>query len=153
VPQEPDFDPIPMLETLAAADVDFVVIGGVAGGAHGSSYPTYDLDIAPAPFGENLARLQAAIRNLNSRAAARYLLGSVRTHHTPHGPLDVFSTSAYHYRELKATSTRIAVRGREIRIASLDHLIAMKEPLGHAKDKLMATEYRVLSDVLRVPRE
>ena len=29
--------------------------------------------------------------------------------------------------------------------ASLDHLIAMKDASGRTKDKLMATEYRVLS--------
>jgi hypothetical protein len=36
--------------------------------------------------------------------------------------------------------------------ASLDHLIAMKEASGRTKDKLMATEYRVLSDELRAPK-
>ena len=29
-----DFDPIPIIEALAKADVDFVLIGGLAGGAH-----------------------------------------------------------------------------------------------------------------------
>jgi hypothetical protein len=77
-----DFDPLPLLEALSAGGVDFVVIGGVAGGAHGSAYPTYDLDVA-----------------------------------------------------------------------SLDHLIAMKQASGRTKDKLMATEYRVLSDELRAPRD
>jgi hypothetical protein len=40
-----------------------------------------------------------------------------------------------------------------VRIASLDHLIAMKEASRRPKDKLMATEYRVLSDELRAPAE
>lgn len=31
-------------------------------------------------------------------------------------------------------------------VASLDHLIAMKEAAGRTKDKLMATEYRMLAD-------
>ena len=44
------------------------------------------------------------------------------------------------------------VESIEIRVASLDHLIAMKEAAGRTKDKLMATEYRTLSDVIRAPR-
>jgi hypothetical protein len=38
-------------------------------------------------------------------------------------------------------------------VASLDHLIAMKETSGRTKDKLMATEYRVTADELRAPRD
>ena len=33
-----------------------------------------------------------------------------------------------------------------MRVASLDHLIRMKEAAGRPKDKLMATEYRVLAE-------
>ena len=48
---EPEpIDPLSLLERLADAGVDFVVIGGVAGGAHGSSYPTYDLDTGTSIF-------------------------------------------------------------------------------------------------------
>jgi hypothetical protein len=45
------------------------------------------------------------------------------------------------------------VRGHPVKVASLDHLIAMKEASDRPKDTLMATEYRVLSDELRAPRE
>jgi hypothetical protein len=72
VPTEPDpFDPLPLLERLADADVDFVVIGGVAGGAHGSSYPTYDLDIAYARARENIEKIVKVLRDLNAAFAAR----------------------------------------------------------------------------------
>jgi hypothetical protein len=36
------FDPSAALQALAAASIDFVVIGGIAGGVHGSSYGTFD---------------------------------------------------------------------------------------------------------------
>ena len=39
-----------------------------------------------------------------------------------------------------------------MRVASLDHLIAMKEAAGLTRDKLTATEYGVLADELRAPR-
>ena len=61
-----EFDPLPLLEVLAAEQVDFVVIGGVAGGAHGSAYPTYDLDIAYACDRENLERLATALQRLGA---------------------------------------------------------------------------------------
>ena len=56
------------------------------------------------------------------------------------------------YDALKQAGTSADVRGVRVVVASLDHLIAMKEAAGRTKDKLMATEYRVLSDELRAPR-
>ena len=44
-PEAEPFDPSASLQALAEGGVDFVVIGGVAGGGYGSSYGTFDLDI------------------------------------------------------------------------------------------------------------
>jgi hypothetical protein len=46
----------------------------------------------------------------------------------------------------------VLVEDVHIRVASLDHLIAMKEAAGRPKDLLAASEYRVISDELRRPR-
>ncbi|HTR73635.1 MAG TPA: helix-turn-helix transcriptional regulator [Solirubrobacterales bacterium] len=56
----------PLLDALDRNEVDFVVIGGVAGLAHGSSHPTYDLDIAYAREPRNLERM-AALRDIGVR--------------------------------------------------------------------------------------
>jgi hypothetical protein len=72
------------------------------------------------------------------------------TFETPYGSLDPSGAPSY---------DRLVVAGEPaeevvtICVTSLDHLIAMKEAPGRTKDKLMATEYRVIADELRAPRD
>jgi hypothetical protein len=155
-----------MLGVLGRHGVDFVVVGGVAGGAHGSSYPTYDLDIAYERSADNLERLASALGELGAtlRGAPAGLpfpldaetleRGANFTFTTNRGDLDALSdlAGAPSYDALKQAGTAADVRGVRVVVASLDHLIAMKEAAGRTKDKLMATEYRVLSDEIRAPR-
>lgn len=167
MPSDADvFDPVPLLEALASANVDFVLIGGVAGGSYGSAFGTFDVDVAYSRDRENLARLAGVLQGLgatlrNAPDGLPFQLdektienGANFTFNTRLGALDILAepAGAPTYRELKARGTSIVVGGRTIIVASLDHLIAMKEAAGRPKDKLMATEYRVLSDELRAPR-
>jgi hypothetical protein len=166
LPEPADFNPRPILQKLLEHNVDFVLIGGLAGIARGSSYPSYDVDIAYARDDENLERLATALRELGAtlRGAPpdiRFLLdartlkaGAHFTFETPYGSIDILTDpdGAPPYDRLKTAAGRPAeVEGEHIFVASLDHLIAMKEASGRTKDKLMATEYRVLSDQLRAP--
>jgi hypothetical protein len=52
------FEPDDLLLALTDADVEFVVIGGVAVGVHGFVRATRDLDVVPDPAPENLVRLE-----------------------------------------------------------------------------------------------
>jgi hypothetical protein len=67
---------------------------------------------------------------------------------TRFGALDIlaYPSGAPPYERLRAEAPTIDIGGRSVRVASLDHLIAMKEAAGREKDKLMATEYRALAD-------
>ena len=49
-----------LLQRLADAQLDFVVIGGYAGVIHGSSLVTNDLDVCAVLSPENIAKLRAA---------------------------------------------------------------------------------------------
>jgi hypothetical protein len=60
------FDLHGLLEALDKAGVRFVVIGGVAVGAHGYVRGTEDLDVVPDPDPENLARLAETLATLES---------------------------------------------------------------------------------------
>ena len=62
--QQLDADTI--LRTLLAYEVDFIVIGGLAVGAHGYPRATKDVDIVPAPGRDNLRRLYDALAELEA---------------------------------------------------------------------------------------
>lgn len=168
MPQQSEFRPRRLLAALQKHDVDFVLIGGMAGVARGSSYPSYDVDVAYARDRPNLDRLAAALVEIGAtlRGAPSDLPfvldgktlenGSHFTFDTPYGSLDIFGDpdGAPAYAELRTDAgAPLDVEGIAIRVCSLDHLIAMKEAAGRPKDLLMASEYRVISDELRAPRD
>lgn len=64
-PQQLDADTI--LRTLVEHEVEFLVIGGLAVGAHGFARGTKDVDIVPAPDRDNLRRLFAALSSLDAK--------------------------------------------------------------------------------------
>lgn len=163
---DPEFDPQPLLEVLVRHEVDFVLIGGLAGTALGSAYITYDLDLAYERSQANLERLAAALTELGAtlRGSPPNLpfqpdtetlrAGMNFTFDTRFGSLDILGepAGAPRYEELRSAASSETLWGAAIRIASLDHLIAMKEAAGRDKDKLHASEYRVISDLLRAPK-
>jgi hypothetical protein len=162
MPGASEFDPIPVLVRFADAAIDFVVIGGVAGGAHGSIYATEDVDLAYSRETANLERLAALLRELDAhlRGAPRDVpfqlnaqaleAGGNFTFETSLGDIDIlaYPAGAPAYEQLKRDAKLISAEGRQVWVASLDHLIAMKEAAGRAKDLLAASEYRAIADEL-----
>lgn len=154
----------PLLGALIRKGVDFVVVGGVAGWIHGSAYPTYDLDVAYARDRANLERLAGALRELKARwrggpeglpielSATTLDNGANFTFATPYGNFDVLGelSGVNDYEDLRREARLEMYDGLEIRVASLDHLIAMKRSADRVKDRLMVMEYKELSD-LRKP--
>jgi transcriptional regulator with XRE-family HTH domain len=145
----------PLLNALDRREVDFVVIGGVAGLAHGSAYPTYDLDIAYARDRRNLERLAGALRDIEVtlrgapedlpfQVDARTLEAGMNfTFVTEFGGFDILGhvDGIHDYEELRSQAEIHAVGGIPVRVASLDHLIGMKRKVDRTKDQLMVEEY------------
>jgi predicted nucleotidyltransferase len=156
----PRLDAGPVIEALVSAGVDFVVIGGIAGTLHGSSYPTYDLDIAYARDSANLKRLAGVVAVLDVKlnnapedlpfiADERTLAnGANFTFDTPYGRFDILGDvpGVSSYEDLRRDAEEVALEGHPVRVASIDHLIAMKRAANRTKDKLMVEEYLVIAD-------
>lgn len=155
--------PEPLLQALDRQGVDFVLVGGLAGLAHGSSYPTFDLDIAYSRDRSNLRRLVDALREIGvtlrgapadlpfQLEVETFANGANFTFDTEFGSFDVLGDIAgiKSYDELRQASQSEEVFGVQVRIASLDHLIAMKRAANRAKDQLMVMEYVELADEIR----
>jgi transcriptional regulator with XRE-family HTH domain len=149
----------PLLGALVRHGVDFVVIGGVAGWIHGSAYPTYDLDVAYARDRGNLERLAAALVDVRARwrggppdlpiqlDAAMLRNGANFTFDTQFGHFDVLGelSGVRDYEELRREARIESYEGLDIRVASIDHLIAMKRAANRVKDRLMIEEYKEIA--------
>lgn len=160
-PKAPDL--AALLAPLVRHRVEFVIIGGIAGSAQGSSYPSFDLDIAYARDRDNLERLVAALTEIGvvlrgapadlpfQLEAQTLRNGANFTFVTPHGDFDVLADVAgiRSYEILRAGAEIKRISGFDVPVASIDHLIAMKRAANRAKDKLMLEEYIVIADEQR----
>jgi hypothetical protein len=153
------FDPIGALATLQRHDVEFVVIGGVAGRLWGSPTMTNDVDICYARDRANLEHLATALRELGARLrgvdddipfqldAATLANGQNFTFATSLGPLDILGLPAgiRHFRELAANAAHFDLGdGVIVKVCDIDDLIRMKRAAGRPKDRI---EVEVLSAV------
>ncbi|HXR31130.1 MAG TPA: hypothetical protein VN752_08325 [Solirubrobacterales bacterium] len=160
-PRPPDLRAL--LAPLVRHGVDFVLVGGMAGISHGSSYPSYDLDVVYARDRVNIARLVGALEEIGVRlrgapADLPFLLdtrtienGSNFTFVTPHGDFDILghADGMPSYEELRSEASVREILGLEIRVASIDHLIAMKRAANRPKDRVAVEEYIVIADQQR----
>ncbi len=149
-----------LFSVLERHGVDFVVIGGIAGMAHGSSYPSYDLDIAYARGRENLERLVFALEeigvtlrgappDLPFQLEVRTLEnGANFTFSTQYGDFDVLADvgGVKSYEDLRRNAEQKRIAGHTVPVASIDHLIAMKRAANRPKDQRMLEDYIVIAD-------
>lgn len=150
-----------LLGRLAAAGVDFVVIGGVAVIAHGYERNTKDLDICFGGDAANLEALGRVLVELGARlrgideeipfiADARTLRGTqILTLDTVDGGLDLLvdPDGSPGYSALKAHAMRIEFDDVEILIASIEDLLAMKRAANRSQDQ---TDIEALTAILRL---
>lgn len=148
-----------ILGALAAARVDFVVVGMTAGILHGAPVTTLDLDIVHARSGENVARLLRVLAALDAtyrhdarglRPQASHLTGpGHQLLTTTLGDLDCLGTIAGDrgYDDLLPETVALELAdGARVRVLSLPALIAAKERTGRPKDLAVLPVLRATLD-------
>lgn len=148
-----------LLTALADADVQFVVIGGVAAHVHGSQIFTDDLDVLAPLDAANCSRLISALAPLapafHRTNPPRLLptdpseLAQFRNLYlvTSCGRLDVLGAMPPigDYVAVYSGAQSVVLFGRPTRVVALADLIAVKAATGRPKDGLVAAELRAIA--------
>jgi len=138
-----------LLERLAAADVEFVLVGGLAVNAWGHVRGTQDLDIVPNPDRANLQRLASVLEAAGGRvetAEGRLAASAIPTFlragdrtlvATELGPVDVLQglPQVPRYAQLAPDGVEIDLGGLVVRVCSLESLLAMKRASDRPQDR------------------
>ena len=156
------FDPFPALRALTRHGVRFVVIGGYAASLRGSPVVTGDLDICYARDDVNFEHLAAALQELRARlrgpAVPRdipFILdaetirnGDHFTFITDAGSLDCLGTPSgtSGFKDLDSGADAFSVDGMQVRVASVDDLIRMRQASARVKDHSHLIHLRSLRD-------
>lgn len=147
-----------LLTALCDADVSFVIIGGMAAVAHGSSFVTAVLDICYEREPQNYGRLHQALRPYKPRLrgapeALPFTLDEATLHAglnftltTDLGDLDLLGEVAGlgEYEAVKAQAEAVELYRRSVWILSLEGLIVSKEAATRPKDLRHLDELKAL---------
>lgn len=149
-----------LIEALAERDVRFIVVGGIAGIAHGAARATFDIDCVYDRSPENIDRLVEALapfspslRDTPPGLPFRFDSATVRaglnfTLDSTAGPIDLLGEvpgGGDHARLLPHT-VEIEVFGRRCRVVALRRLIELKRAAGRLKDFEAIAELEALEE-------
>jgi predicted nucleotidyltransferase len=155
-----EFDPLALIERLASAGVEYVLIGGVAARLHGSPSLTRDLDICHEASVKNLERLSGVLREVHARLrgvdedvpflldARTLAAGQNFTFVTDEGDLDLLAvpSGVAGYRGLVERAVEMDLDGVAVKVACLDDLIRMKRAAARPKDLMEVEVLSALQD-------
>lgn len=138
-----------LLGRLDAAEIRFVLVGGLAVNAWGYIRATRDIDLVPDPDAENLAKLNEVLvavggkvnvsgRLLDSAAIKTFLrTGDLTVVFTDLGRVDVLQglPQVPTFAVLDAAATNVELDGIRVRVCSLEHLLEMKRASERPRDR------------------
>jgi predicted nucleotidyltransferase len=149
-----------LLRALAAANAEYIIVGGVAAAAHGSARATQDIDLVYRREEGNLQALalalgplEPALRGAPPGLPFRFDVPTLRsglnfTLSTRLGWLDLFGeiSGGGTYEELLPHSIEVEVFGVRCRVLALDALIRVKRAAGRPKDFEAIAELELLRE-------
>jgi len=148
-----------ILRRLFVAEVQFVLIGGLAAVKHGTSYLTYDVDICVPLDNENFKRIERALQGVNPRFRQRKdipfeltddRLSGLKNLYlaTDLGPLDCLGEviAVGDYEAALAQSEPASFPFGECRVLKIDSLIRAKEAIGRPQDILVVAQLRAIQE-------
>lgn len=138
-----------LLERLVEAEVQFVLVGGLAVNAWGYIRSTQDVDVVPNPDRANVEKLDALLRDLGGKvdvggrlldaaSISTFLRTGDRTLvRTELGQVDVLQglPQIPRYDELESEAKEIDIDGLAVRVCSLAHLLEMKRASDRPRDR------------------
>lgn len=150
-----------LLDSLVAARVEFIIVGGLAATVHGSSRLTQDIDIVYRRAGDNLSRiadalgayepyLRGAPRGLPFEWSATTLKRGLNfTLTTRLGDIDLLGeiVGGGGYDDLLPHTIEVELFGRACRCLDLPTLIRTKRAAGRPRDLEAIAELEALGDV------
>jgi hypothetical protein len=137
-----------LIPVLSAADVEFILVGGLAAIVHSSSRATYDVDVVYRRSPENMEKLCRTLAPHSPRLRGAppglpfvldektMAFGLNFTLSTDLGDLDLFGEipGGGNYDELLPGTEEREIFGHACRVVNLDTLLRLKRSTGRAKD-------------------
>jgi hypothetical protein len=146
-----DLDFSAIIAALKDANVEFLIVGGLAAVLNGTPVNTFDVDVVHRRSPENVDRVLQVLETLDAvyriqperrlRPGRAALLGAGHQNLiTKHGPLDVLGAigEGLGYEELLPASTEMRILpDLSAHVLNLEALIAIKEQVNGEKDRAM----------------
>ena len=150
-----------LLVGLGDAEIDFVVVGGVAGAIHGSPFVTNDLDICYSADRANLARIAKRLAAWSAfprgwEAGLPFVMDAralrttpVMTFRTSEGDIDLLDRvdGVGGYSQVFESSEEVTAFAIRFRVLTLDALIRARRAAGRPKDLAQLPTLEALVDL------
>ena len=147
-----------LLKVFLDLDIEFVIIGGFAAALHGSSMVTRDLDLCFALTPEHIDKLRKALKDLHPKLRITPKKLSFLEHpktnkgfnnlylETDLGIVDIVSqvTGVGGFDVVLGKAKTIELFGHNVKIISIDQLLASKKAMGRPKDLAVVEELETI---------